>query len=66
MGWLVQILLLLAGVVAGWFVPHGEIGSSVIQFVVVLIMVFMFALMVFYFPTVRDFVRRPPSQGLDD
>jgi len=49
-GWLVRILLLAAGVVAGWFVPRDELGYAVIQFVVVLLTILAISVATIYLP----------------
>ncbi|MBI1291475.1 hypothetical protein GC173_09565 [bacterium] len=66
MAWLARLLLLLAGVIAGWFVPRDEIGHAVMQFVVLLIVIFVVSMAVLYLPKVRDYVRRPPPKGGND
>lgn len=65
MGWLARILLLLAGIVAGWFVPRDQIGYSIIQFVVLLIMIFVVAMAALYLPKVRDYFKGKPPEDTD-
>lgn len=62
MGWLARFLLLLAGLVAGWFVPRDDVGFSFIQFVVLLIIIFVVAMAALYFPKVRDYFKGKPPE----
>lgn len=52
-GWLVRILLLAGGVVAGWFVPRDELGYTIIQFVVVLLIILAVSVTTLYLPELR-------------
>lgn len=58
MGWFVRILLFLAGIVAGWFVPRDQLGYVVIQFIIVLLLILAISIVVLYLPRVRDFFKR--------
>lgn len=52
-GWLVRILMLAGGVVAGWFVPRDELGYTIIQFVVVLLIILAASVATLYLPVLR-------------
>jgi len=56
-GWLVRILLLAGGVVAGWFVPRDELGYTIIQFVVVLLIILAASVATLYLPALRRWRR---------
>ncbi len=43
-GWLVRLVLIVAGIVAAWFVPRDSINFSVIQIGVVLVAVLLIAI----------------------
>ena len=53
LGWLIRILLLGAGIIAGWFVPRDQLGYAIIQMVVVLVLIVMASVAVIYFPARR-------------
>lgn len=48
MTWLLRIILACTGVVAGWFVPHDDIGYTIIQFVVFLLMILAASVLLLY------------------
>lgn len=52
-GWLVRILLLAAGVIAGWFVSRDALSFSVVQFVVVLLVLLAVSVATIYLPFLR-------------
>ena len=56
-GWLVRILLLAGGFVAGWFVPRDELGYAIIQFVVVLLIILAASVATLYLPVLRRWWR---------
>lgn len=59
MGWLIRIILAGAGVVAGWFVPRDQLGYTIIQFVVGILLILAVSVVVLYFPQLRGiFTRR--------
>jgi len=66
MGWLVRAVLLLAGIVAGWFVPRDQLGYVVIQFIVVLLMILALSIVALYYSRIRDFFKRSPSKNTDN
>jgi cbb3-type cytochrome oxidase subunit 3 len=53
LGWLIRILLLGAGIIAGWFVPRDQLGYTVIQMVIVLVLIVIASVAVIYFPARR-------------
>lgn len=61
-GWLVRILLLAGGVVAGWFVPRDELGYTIIQFVVVLLIILAFSVATIYLPVLLGRWKDPPDK----
>lgn len=56
-GWIVRIMLIGAGVVAGWFVPKDETGFAVIQFVIALLLIAALSVVGLYWPTLKRWVR---------
>ncbi|MGM4985491.1 MULTISPECIES: hypothetical protein [Rhizobium] len=65
-GWLVRILMLGAGIVAGWFVPRDQLGYTIVQFVVLLLLVLVISVVLLYFPIHRGRTKRPPPKNLND
>ena len=65
-GWLVRILMLGAGIVAGWFVPRDQLGYTIVQFVVLLLLVLVISVVLLYFPIRRGRTKRPPPNTLND
>lgn len=65
-GWLVRILMLGAGIVAGWFVPRDQLGYTIVQFVVLLLLILVVSVVVLYLPIFRGRPKRPPAKNLDD
>ena len=64
MVWLIRILLAGGGVVAGWFVPRDQLGYTIVQFVVVLLLILMVSIVVLYFPRIRGwFTGRQDKTG---
>ncbi len=64
MGWLIRIVLIGAGVVAGWFVPRDQVGYAIVQFVVALLAILMVSIAVLYFPRLRSMLKgRPAGKG---
>lgn len=56
-GWLVRLVLIIAGVVAAWFVPRDSINFSVIQIGVVLVAVLLIAIGSLGIPRVAALLR---------
>ncbi|MBN9063029.1 MAG: hypothetical protein BGP06_17925 [Rhizobiales bacterium 65-9] len=52
-GWIVRIMLVGAGVIAGWFVPKDDVGYAVIQFVVALVFIAAASAIGIYWPRWR-------------
>ena len=53
MSWLIRILLAGAGIVAGWFMPRDQIGYTIMQFVVFLLLILAASVVVLYLPKLR-------------
>ena len=61
-GWLVRFLLLAGGVVAGWFVPRDELGYTIIQFAIVLLIILAASVATLYLPVLRRWWRDTPEK----
>ncbi|MFA6264932.1 MAG: hypothetical protein WC670_04355 [Pseudolabrys sp.] len=65
MGWLIRLVIAGAGVVAGWFVPRDQLGYTIVQFVVVLLLILGVSIAVLYFPRIRGwFTGRSDKTGV--
>jgi hypothetical protein len=62
-GWFVRMLVLGAGVVAGWFVSRDQLGYTIAQFVVLLLLILAVSVLVLYFPIHRGRTKRPPPNS---
>jgi uncharacterized membrane protein YcaP (DUF421 family) len=65
MGWLIRIAIAGAGVVAGWFVPRDQLGYTIMQFVVLLLLILVVSVVVLYFPKLRSMFTRPSNKKFD-
>lgn len=65
MSWLIRILLAGAGVVAGWFVPRDQLGYTILQFVVLLLLILAISVVILYFPKLRGIFTRPSTKKSD-
>ncbi|MCZ8544312.1 hypothetical protein OOJ09_08990 [Mesorhizobium qingshengii] len=65
MSWLIRILLAGAGVVAGWFLPRDQIGYTIMQFVVFLLLVLTASVVVLYLPRLRGIFTGPSTKKPD-
>lgn len=66
LGWLVRILMLGAGIVAGWFVSRDQLGYTIIQLVVLLLLILVISVVVLYSPFRRRQAKRPPPENPDE
>lgn len=65
MSWLIRILLAGAGVVAGWFLPRDQIGYTIMQFVVFLLLVLAASVVVLYLPRLHGIFTGPSTKKPD-
>ncbi len=65
MGWLIRIAIAGAGVVAGWFVPRDQLGYTIMQFVVLLLLILGVSVVILYFPKLRGIFTRPSNKKVD-
>ncbi|NTI72481.1 hypothetical protein [Rhizobium rhizogenes] len=65
MSWLIRILMAGAGVAAGWFVPRDQLGYTIMQFVVSLLLILMVSVIILYFPKLRSIFTRPSTTKFD-
>lgn len=65
MSWLIRIFIAGAGVVAGWFVPRDQLGYTIIQFVVLLLLILVVSVAILYFPRLRSMFTRSSSKESD-
>lgn len=65
MGWLIRIAIAGAGVVAGWFVPRDQLGYTIIEFVVLLLLILVVSVVILYFPRLRSIFTRSSTKKFD-
>ncbi len=65
LGWLIRIVIAGAGVVAGWFVPRDQLGYTIMQFVVLLLLILAVSVVILYFPRLRGIFSRPSNKKVD-
>lgn len=65
MTWLIRILMAVAGVVAGWFVARDQLGYTIMQLVILLLLGLVVAVLILYFPRLRRFFTRPSARKPD-
>ena len=65
LGWLIRIVIAGAGVVAGWFVPRDQLGYTIMQFVVLLVLILAVSVAILYFPRLRGIFSRPSNKKVD-
>ncbi len=54
LGFVVRILLIGAGVIAGWLIPRDDVGFAVVQFVIVLLLFALASVAILYAPRIRE------------
>ncbi|MDE1173792.1 MAG: hypothetical protein PW790_09005 [Parvibaculaceae bacterium] len=50
LGFVVRILLLGAGIIAGWLIPRDDAGFAVVEFVIVLVFFALASVAILYVP----------------
>lgn len=66
MTWLVRVVLFVAGIVAGWFIPRDQIGYDIVQFVVAILFLLVVSLIVLYFPRIKHMFSAIPDRAKSD
>lgn len=61
LSWLVRILLVLAGVIAGWIVAPDSNQFSIFQMVIAVLLFTFFVAIAAFWPTVARWFRGKPS-----